>query len=457
MFRTIKEILGLFMMLPVKVQTKGWVKFYRKQGKRVFLTLSDGSCQQTLQVIAEKDQITDPVTFGQAVYVCGTLVESPAPGQLVEIQMDSYKVFPQKADYPLAKARPSLEHLRTIQHMRPKMPLFQAIARIRHAAMMGLHFFFDQQGFQCIHTPIITSSDCEGAGEAFHVMSTEELKSRCDGKEVTKFFRDDAYLTVSGQLHVETYALALGKVYTMGPTFRAEHSNTSRHLAEFWMMEPEMICDSLDELLKLTEQQIHYCVDYVLDHCGEEIEFIQSTHSPKLIQQIETMRRKFVRITYTDAITSLQEAKEREPDLVFDAPEWGDDLSSDMEKYLVDALDAVVIVTHYPKSLKSFYMKDTPDCQDDKATVECMDILVPGVGELVGGSMREDDYDVLIGKMKEKGMDLSLYEWYTDTRKWGSIPHGGYGMGFERFLMAMTGMQVKDLIPFFRSYTQLAM
>jgi asparaginyl-tRNA synthetase len=218
------------------------------------------------------------------------------------------------------------------------------------------------------------------------------------------------------------------------------------------MMEPEMICDSLDELLHLTESQIHYCVDYVLDHCEEEIAFLQQTHSPKLITHMMTMRRKFARITYTDAIKALQEAK----DVGFEAPEWGDDLSSDMEKYLVQTLDAVVIVTHYPKSLKSFYMKDSEDCKD-QPTVECMDILVPGVGELVGGSMREDDYDVLIGKMKEKGMDLKLYEWYTDLRKWGSMPHGGYGMGFERFLMAMTGLQVKDLIPFYRSYTQMSM
>lgn len=480
MFRSVKEILSL--STPFDVYVKGWVRFCRKQGKYIFITLSDGSCQQTLQIVSERKDMSSLPVVGQAVQVHGTLVDSPAKGQRLEVKAISCQLFDQKPDYPLAKIRPTLEHLRTIQHLRGRTATFQAVQRIRHASMMAIHHFFDKKGFQCIHTPIITSSDCEGAGEAFHVMSTEELKYRteiCDfaiqymkksgasARDIQqeesklvdmktgrkdKFFGTDAYLTVSGQLHGEAYALSLGKIYTFGPTFRAEHSKTSRHLAEFWMMEPEFVCSTLDELLELVEDQIHFCVEYVLDRCMDDIKFLHSTHNYRLITQVETMRKKFKRISYTDAIAYLQQAKDEE----FESPSWGDDLSSDMEKYLVKKFDSVVIVTHYPKSLKSFYMLDTKGC-DDKPTVDCMDILVPWVGELVGGSMREDDYDTLIQKMKDKDMKLELYQWYSDLRKWGSIPHGGYGMGFERFLMAMTGLHAKDLIPFYRSYTQMSM
>jgi len=377
-----------------------------------FIELVDGSCDDHLQLVYKG---RTSVSTGCGLKAKGEIKLSPAEGQRLEMFVTELKTYPHDSSTPIAKKDISDDVLRIMPHLRTKTSTYSEVARERHRAMMRIHKFMDDQGFFCVHTPIITTSDCEGAGEAFRVMSDDELLQQCSGKaEVEKFFKRDAFLTVSGQLHVEASCLALSRVYTFGPTFRAEHSKTNRHLAEFWMVEPEMVCQTLDELLDFTESFVRAAV-------GKELPV-------------------FERITYSKAVEILTATDECKTPIV-----WGEDLCSEHEKILTQTMP-FVFVTHWPKSLKSFYMKATDE------TVECFDLLVKGVGELIGGSMREDDHDTLLQRMTELKMDIPTYQWYLDLRKYGSLPHGGFGIGFERLMMYLTGKQARDTIQFPRTY-----
>jgi asparaginyl-tRNA synthetase len=421
--------------LPVEVTVRGWVKTCRSQGRMTFIELQDGSCTEHLQIVYPG---RTKASTGCGLLCSGMLKLSPKDGQRLELFVPkSYPVtvYPHDPETPVAKVDLSDDVLRKIPHLRTKTPVYSAVARIRHRAMMAIHRWLDDEGFFCIHTPLITTSDCEGAGEAFRIITPIEMYSVTHHD---KFFPKSAYLTVSGQLHVEASCLALTKVYTFGPTFRAEHSKTSRHLAEFWMVEPEMVCDTLDQLLTMTEGFVRGVVKHVEQRCGSEMKLLGVPSG--LVEQ------SFTRMPYTTAIELLQGA-----DDIKEPPQWGDDLSSEHEKFLTSKVGCV-FVTHWPASLKSFYMKATPDCEPGRETVECMDLLVPGVGELIGGSMREEDHDVLLARMKEKGMDIPTYQWYLDLRKFGTLPHGGFGIGFERLLMMLTGKQARDTTQFPRTY-----
>jgi asparaginyl-tRNA synthetase len=456
------------------VTIKGWVKTARIQKNIAFLKITDGSCLQTLQIVAPS--FPKEVMTGVSVHTFGQIMGSPAQGQSIELHPRFFTVIGECKEpdaYPMAKKKHSMEHLRSFPHLRPRTDLFQAIFRVRNAMIKATHDFFQDRGFQNVHTPLITSSDCEGAGEAFHVMDGGELKDRsappagyCKvvktedrGKTSSKFvfeepsgkfFKKDAYLTVSGQLHVEAFACSMGDVYTFGPTFRAEKSQTSRHLAEFWMIEPELVFIEFDQLLDCAEEYVRYCVSKALKMKDEMM--ILDKEMPGLIQMLrDSFSESFSRITYTDAIAKLTKQFGETDDI-----RWGMDLSSDYEKWLVKEAGGPLIVTKYPKSLKPFYMlesdsKDSPEIK----TVDCFDVLVPGVGELIGGSMREHDYDKLLTAMVKAKMDLDTYSWYLDLRKYGTVPHGGFGLGFERLLMLVTGQQVRDTVPFPVAYKRL--
>lgn len=458
-------------LLDMHICVTGWIRSARSQKGVSFLSINDGSCHECLQVVA--DTLPDDCATGASVKVTGLLVVSPAKGQHWELKATKIEVIGiihDAAHYPLAKKRLPLEHVRTFPHLRPRTNTFGAIARIRNTCIRATHDFYQEKGFLNIHTPLITSSDCEGAGEAFHVMDAGELRdhkippagwmkavptgdkkrsSRFECEEPNgKFFRKDAYLTVSGQLQVETYACAMGDVYTFGPTFRAEKSSTSRHLAEFWMIEPEMVHINMVELTGMAEAYVKHCVQAVLASHQKDLEFLQKYYDPELIARLDTIANKpfFYQILYTHAIDLLK--------LSPFGGEWGEDLSSDQEKWLLEKMGngGPVIVTHYPKSIKPFYMK----ANQDGKTVDCFDLLVPGIGELIGGSMREDDYDILKTAITKAGLDPALYDWYLDLRKYGSVPHGGFGLGFERLVMLVTGMKnIRDVIPFPVAYGRL--
>lgn len=407
---------------PFVAFVRGWVKTCRAQGKMTFIELTDGSCNDHLQLVY-KGRTT--ASTGCGLEATGNVKLSPAKGQRVEMFVSELKTYPHDSSTPIAKINLSDDVLRAIPHLRTKTAQYAEVARERHRTMMRIHEFMDKEGFFCIHTPLITTSDCEGAGEAFHVMSGSELTARSASSvgDRERFFKRDAYLTVSGQLHVEASCMALSKVYTFGPTFRAEHSKTSRHLAEFWMVEPEMICSSLDELLDFTEMFVRFAVNKPVP--------------------------KFKRITYTEAVKIIQLASDLGE--CKESISWGDDLSSEHEKLLTSTMP-FVFVTHWPKSLKSFYMLPSKDETEFGKTVDCFDLLVEGVGELIGGSMREYDYHRLLTRMKELGMHIPTYQWYLDLRKYGTLPHGGFGIGFERLLMYLTEKQARDTIQFPRTY-----
>lgn len=435
----------------------GWVRSRRdSKGGFSFIEINDGSCLSGLQVVADgkmagyKDVVLKLQT-GCAVATQGMLKESPGKGQRVELHAEDIQVFGW-ADpelYPLQKKRHSFEFLRTIAHLRPRTNTFGAVIRVRNALSYAIHQFFQERGFLYLHTPIITGSDCEGAGEMFQV-TTMDLKNvpKKDGQPDfgRDFFGSPANLTVSGQLEAEIYASALGDVYTFGPTFRAENSNTSRHLAEFWMVEPEMaFCDLMGDA-DVAAAFLRYLFAYVLEHCAEDMGFFSKYIDKSVVQNLENLAtQEFETLTYSEGVDVLLKSKER-----FDFPvKWGMDLQSEHERYLCEKVfQRPVILVDYPKNIKAFYMK----LNQDGKTVRAMDVLVPRIGEVIGGSQREDDHDILLERIKETGLDPDAYWWYLELRKFGSIPHAGFGLGFERLVQFVTGLtNIRDVIPFPRT------
>lgn len=439
------------------LKVKGWVRTKRELKGFAFIEINDGSSLANLQVVINQDlpdyeNILKKLNTGASVEVSGILVASPAKGQRVELKADSIKVYGE-ADpetYPLQKKRHSFEFLRTIGHLRARTNSFGAVFRVRNACATAIHQFFQERGFMWVHTPIITASDCEGAGELFSVTSLD-LKNipRTENQAVDyskDFFARPTYLTVSGQLEAEIMAMAFSNVYTFGPTFRAENSNTSRHLAEFWMVEPEMAFCDLHGDMDLAEEFLKYIFKYVLEKCPEDMEFFnQRIDNTVLATADNIINNQFERITYTEAIKLLEKA-----DVQFDYPvSWGLDLQSEHERYLCEQLfKKTVIVTDYPAQIKAFYMR----LNDDEKTVAAMDILAPKIGEIIGGSQREERLEVLEKRVLAQGMKLEDLWWYLDLRRYGTVPHAGFGLGFERLVQFMTGMgNIRDVIPFPRT------
>jgi len=425
----------------------GWVRTKRDTGSFSFVEINDGSCLGNLQIIAEDslDNYGDEIknlNTGASVVVRGMLKESPAKGQKVELHAESFLVIGD-ADgetYPLQKKRHSFEFLREMSHLRPRTNALGAVGRVRSRLSYAVHQFFQERGFAQVHTPIITTSDCEGAGEMFQVAASQE-KGQGD-----HFFGRPAGLTVSGQLQAEVYALALGDVYTFGPTFRAENSNTSRHLAEFWMIEPEMSFCDLQGNMQVAEDMLKYLLQDAMDNCREDMQLFDKFIEKGLLKKLQSVVEKdFAHLTYTEAVERLACAKKK-----FEYPvSWGTDLQSEHERYLSEEVfKCPLIVTDYPVSIKPFYMR----LNDDNTTVAAMDILVPGIGEIIGGSQREERLDVLQTRMIEAGIELDDYDWYLDLRRYGSVPHAGYGLGFERLVQFVTGMaNIREVIPFPRT------
>jgi len=440
------------------VTVAGWVRTRRdSKGGFSFIELNDGSCFANLQIIADNklQNYSDEITKlfpGSSIAVRGKLVKSQGGKQAVEIQAESVKVhgFCQPEKYPLQKGRVSFERLREVAHLRPRTNSFGAMMRIRNRLAYATHNFYQDQNFYYLHSPVITCSDCEGAGEMFQVTTMDmsnmprDKKGKVDYSQ--DFFARPASLTVSGQLEAETYACALGNVYTFGPTFRAENSNTRRHLSEFWMIEPEMAFADLDDDATLAEDYIRYLMKDILANCGEDLDFFDKRIQKGLIANMTGIANSsFERVTYTEAVKILKNSKEK-----FEFPvAWGIDMQSEHERYLTEKhFKNPVIVTDYPKDIKAFYMRRN----DDGKTVAAMDVLVPGVGEIIGGSQREERHDVLINSIKEVGQNPDDYWWYLDLRKFGTVPHAGFGLGFERMVQFCTGMQnIRDVIPFPRT------
>ncbi|MBT8353383.1 MAG: asparagine--tRNA ligase [Desulfofustis sp.] len=436
------------------VTIAGWLRTRRDSSGFSFLEVNDGSCLANIQVIADKQLANyeteiKKLTTGCSLVIKGELQESPAKGQRVEIVADSIEVvgWADPEHYPLQKKRHSFEFLREISHLRPRTNALGGVARVRSRISFAIHKFFHHKGFHQIHTPVITTSDCEGAGEMFQVVTEQELKdtARRTG-ESESFFGSKAGLTVSGQLQAEVFAQALGSVYTFGPTFRAENSHTSRHLAEFWMLEPEMAFCDLSCNMDLAEEMLKYLLSDVVAHCGEDMALFDKFIEKGLLAKLHhVVDNDFVRITYTEAVDELLKSGRD-----FEFPvSWGVDLQSEHERYLTEeAYRLPLIVTDYPASIKPFYMR----VNDDPTTVAAMDILVPGIGEIVGGSQREERYDVLLGRMQEIGIDEYEYQWYLDLRRYGTTPHSGFGLGFERLIQFITGMHnIRETIPFPRT------
>ncbi|MBW1750193.1 MAG: asparagine--tRNA ligase, partial [Deltaproteobacteria bacterium] len=418
-----------------------------------FIEITDGSCLSGLQVIAESNLENFEIDVrhlatGSSVHVTGTLVESPAKGQDVEVRAEQLVVIGPASpeSYPLQKKRHSFEFLRSISHLRSRTNALSAVARVRSELNFAVHRFFKERGFFQVQTPVITTSDCEGAGEMFTVTALEQEDFQAADPFAQDFFGRRAGLTVSGQLQAEIFALSHGRVYTFGPTFRAENSNTSRHLAEFWMLEPEMAFCDLGCNMEVAEELIKELVAAVLDACAEDLDLFNRFVSKGLLQRLETVRdQSFVRMTYSEAVDELQSASTK-----FEFPvKWGIDLQAEHERFLCEELAGrPVIVINYPKEIKPFYMR----MDDDGRTVAAMDVLVPGIGELVGGSQREERLDPLVARMEEAGLDLEEYSWYLDLRRYGSVPHSGFGLGFERLVQFVTGMgNIRDVIAFPRT------
>ena len=445
-----KRIKVLLKDQPVgeKVRVKGWIRTRRDTGSFSFLEINDGSSLGGLQMIADQelsnyDGEIKHLTTGCSVIATGELKESPAKGQDVELHCEEVEVvgWAEPENYPLQKKRHSFEFLRDISHLRPRTNALGAVSRVRSRLSYAVHQFFHERGFDQIHTPIITTSDCEGAGEMFQVISSDEAAGKGG-----PFFGRQAGLTVSGQLQAEVYALALGNVYTFGPTFRAENSNTSRHLAEFWMIEPEMAFCDLDCNMQLAEDMLKYVLRDVIEHCSEDMALFDKFIEKGLLKKLQAVIDKdFKHITYTQAVDKLLESGK---DFEFKV-EWGIDLQSEHERYLTEELyKCPLIVTDYPASIKPFYMR----INDDNKTVAAMDILVPGIGEIVGGSQREERYELLEKRMLEAGIELEEYGWYLDLRRYGTAPHSGFGLGFERLVQFVTGMaNIREVIPFPRT------
>ena len=434
----------------------GWVRTLRSSKALGFIELNDGSYFSNLQVVFEENKLAnyDEISrqnVGAALIVTGRLLLTPEAKQPFEIHAEKITVEGASTpDYPLQKKRHSMEFLRTIQHLRPRTNTFSAAFRVRSVAAQGIHRFFTERGFVYAHTPLITGSDCEGAGEMFRVttLDLDNVPKNEDGTvDYTKdFFEKPVNLTVSGQLEAEAMAMAFGKVYTFGPTFRAEKSFTTRHAAEFWMIEPEMAFCDLNGYMDTAEAMTKYVIRYVLDNCPDEMAFFNQFIDKGLIERLELVANsEFGRISYTDAIEILKKNNKK-----FQFPvEWGVDIQTEHERYLTEVVfKKPVFVTDYPKEIKSFYMKQNADGK----TVAAADMLVPGIGELIGGSQREEDYDKLVTRMDELGLDKSSYDWYLNLRKFGGVEHAGYGLGFERMIMYLTGIQnIRDVLPFPRT------
>lgn len=445
---------GTPSLVGTQATVKGWVRTVRNQKTFSFIEINDGSTLSNFQVIANPNlphyqQTLDQLSTGVSVAITGTLVESPGKEQHLEMQASEIKVLGRcnPETYPLQKKRHSFEFLRTIAHLRPRTNTIGAISRVSSEIAFATHRYFYERGFLHIHTPIITSADCEGAGQQFRVSTLDPMSppKTPEGKiDYTKdFFSKPAYLTVSGQLNAEAYACALSDVYTFGPTFRAENSNTSRHLAEFWMIEPEMAFADINDDMDCAEGYLKYVLREVLKNCPEEMQFFDKNVSHGLIERLQqVVDTPFERSTYTYAVRVLEKANKP-----FEYPvKWGLDLQSEHERFLAEEFFAKpVIITDYPKNIKAFYMRSNTD----EKTVAAMDILVPKIGEIVGGSQREERMDVLERRMKEVGLVPEDYWWYLELRKYGSVPHAGFGVGFERLLLFATGMEnIRDVIPF---------
>ncbi len=440
-----------------EVNVKGWVRTKRGNKNVAFIALNDGSIIHNIQVVVEvqsfgNDEMLKKITTGACISVNGKLVESKGSGQNVEILAHEIELYgtADAETYPLQKKGHSLEFLREIAHLRPRTNTFGAIFRIRHALAFAIHKYYNDKGFYYLHTPIITGSDAEGAGAMFRVTTLDlhNVPTTPEGKIDFQqdFFGKETNLTVSGQLEGELGALALSNIYTFGPTFRAENSNTTRHLAEFWMIEPEMAFYDINDNQDLAEDFLKYLIGYVLENCADDLEFLQKMYDKELIERLQFVTSNtFERLSYTAAIEILEKSGEK-----FEFPvKWGVDLQSEHERYLVEKhFKKPVILTDYPRDIKAFYMKQN----DDGKTVRAMDVLFPKIGEIIGGSQREENYDKLVSRIKEMGIPEKDVWWYLETRKFGTAPHSGFGLGFERLMLFITGMgNIRDVIPFPRA------
>ena len=441
-----------------EINVKGWVRTHRSSKAVDFIAVNDGSTIKNIQVVVDPAkvdaQLLKSITTGACISVVGTLVESQGAGQTVEIQCGSIEVYGLcGSDYPMQKKGQTFEYMRQYGHLRLRTNTFGAVMRIRHNMAMAIHTYFHEHGFFYFHTPLITASDCEGAGQMFQVttMNLYDLKKDEDGKICydNDFFGKQTSLTVSGQLEGELGATALGAIYTFGPTFRAENSNTPRHLAEFWMVEPEVAFIDLADLMDLEEDFIKYCVNWALAHCIDDLEFLNKMIDKTLLERLRSVvADEFVRLPYTEGIKILEEAVANGHKFEFPVS-WGMDLASEHERYLVEEhFKKPVIMIDYPKDIKAFYMK----INEDGRTVQGTDVLFPQIGEIIGGSVREENYDKLMGEINRRNIPMKDMWWYLDTRKYGTCPHGGFGLGFERLILFVTGMQnIRDVIPFPRT------
>jgi asparaginyl-tRNA synthetase len=464
----VKELLAAGLAtVGQSVTVKGWAKTLREAGAGAFafLEINDGSCFMGLQVVVSKDTpgfdaVMSSGGTGASFCVIGDVVESPAKGQLIEVKATHVTVYGNVHDpatYPMPKKRLTLEHLRDNAHLRARSNIHSAAMRVRNAMAQATHSFFNERGFLYIHTPLITASDCEGAGEMFAVTTLfnhhadGNLPKTQDGKAIDfskDFFDKPAFLTVSGQLNVETHCCALGDVYTFGPTFRAENSNTARHLAEFWMIEPEIAFANLSDDIDLAEDYLKYCAQYALDNCAEDLDFFNQNVEKGLIERLKsTIATPFIRLSYSDAIELINKPEHLKKGKFEKKPKWGDDLGSEHERYITEQVyQKPVCLYNYPKEIKAFYMR----LNDDNKTVAAVDVLVPKIGEIIGGSQREERLEVLEARIVEAtGHDPKEYSWYCDLRRYGSVPHAGFGCGFERLVRFVTGIEnIRDVIPF---------
>lgn len=442
-----------------QVCVKGWVRTRRGNKNVQFVALNDGSTIKNIQIVVDLAKFSEEelksITTGSSLCVEGLLVESQGKGQTCEIQAEKIEIYgtADPESYPLQKKGHTMEFLRDIAHLRPRTNTFGAVFRIRHNMAIAIHRFFHERGFFYFHTPIITASDCEGAGQMFQVttMNLYDLKKDENGsiRYDSDFFGKQASLTVSGQLEGELAATALGAIYTFGPTFRAENSNTPRHLAEFWMIEPEVAFNDIIDNMDLAEDFIKYCVKWALDNCYDDVKFLNDMFDKELIERLEgVLKQDFVRLTYTEGIKILEDAVAGGHKFEFPVY-WGVDLASEHERFLVEEhFKRPVILTDYPKEIKAFYMKQN----EDGKTVRAMDVLFPKIGEIIGGSEREESYDKLVARIEELNIPMKDMWWYLETRKFGTVPHSGFGLGFERLLLFVTGMSnIRDVIPFPRT------